>query len=362
MEGKLHIYHPKRRLLLWEYTPASSSTPNHHDFSPTTDNHKARTNILLFVGGLFDNFLNTSYVNDLAELFPRHASQLWSVMHVQLSSASRAWGIGDIDRDVEELSTAVDFIRTSLATDTASVVLMGHSTGCQDILYYLSNTDGKKSRARVQGAIFQASVSDREGIAEHKSELEECMRIVEATPVEKHRSTILPMDLSGRLFGPAPLSLARYLCLASPGSPQKPSREDLFSSDLSDQRLKETMGVVGRNDGVLSQGSGQRKSVLVLYSGSDEYVPAFVDKGKLVERWREAFENGGTQVDEASGVVKAAKHDISGEDGESKKARLVVMRKAVLGYLSRVVGGVGKDAWEVVDKAELEIGVDGVKL
>jgi len=56
MEGKLHIYHPDRKLVLFEYTTGPTSGP-------------PPSNVLLFIGGLYDNFLNVGYVDDLSRLF-----------------------------------------------------------------------------------------------------------------------------------------------------------------------------------------------------------------------------------------------------------------------------------------------------
>lgn len=91
METILHVYHPKRTLCLLEY--ANKITAQGKPSSPP--------NVLLFVGGLYDNFRWPRYVDDLAALFPRDLpDQQWRVMHVQLSSNQRSWGLFDLDRDV----------------------------------------------------------------------------------------------------------------------------------------------------------------------------------------------------------------------------------------------------------------------
>lgn len=45
-----------------------------------------------------------------------------------------------------------------------TVVVMGHSTGSQDVIHYLSHNPA--SRASVQGGIMQAPASDREYFSE----------------------------------------------------------------------------------------------------------------------------------------------------------------------------------------------------
>jgi len=43
------------------------------------------------------------------------------------------------------------------------IVLMGSSTGCQDVMEYLTGANAAK-RPRIDGGILQAPVSDREAI------------------------------------------------------------------------------------------------------------------------------------------------------------------------------------------------------
>lgn len=94
MDTRLHVYHPKRGLLLLEYIVRLNLAQDRQPQQPR--------NVLLFVGGLYDNFRSPKYPDDLAKLFPRDVPgfQKWAVMHVQLSSAGRAWGMNDLDRDV----------------------------------------------------------------------------------------------------------------------------------------------------------------------------------------------------------------------------------------------------------------------
>lgn len=169
---------------------------------------------------------------------------------------------------------------------------------------------------------------------------EQIMDIVQATPEAKYRDTILPMDLSRKVFGPAPMSISRFLSLASPGSPENPSAEDFFSEDLSEERLRETFGMVGRN-GVLE---GER--MLVLLSDSDEFAGG-IDQNMLLERWKEVMRGTGADVHGESDVILNALHDVGGEDWPSQEARLVVLRKKILMYLRDVVGGIDESADEV---------------
>lgn len=353
-EGILHVYHPGRHLNLFEHLPylASSTSRN----TPRPPKH-----VLLFIGGMFDNFSHPHYVNDLAALFPLHDTQEWRVMHVQLSSNGRSWGILDIDRDVEEIATCVDFIRKTLFKDPElDIVLMGHSTGCQDTLRYLTapNPPGDKRPLRpiVQGAILQAPVSDRDGAIHTTSEgpeakkgFDAAMEIVKSTAEKDRRDTIIPMNLTKPLFGPVPISVARFISVVSPDSPNNPTTEDFFSQDLSDATLQKTFGSIGRNKLLhRSTGDGPRdtQSILILMSDSDEF--AHTNQKQLLSRWKAVMqEHTGAVIHGDSAVILNAIHDVGGMDWPSQEARLVVLRKKILHYLKYVVGGVDHYANEI---------------
>lgn len=322
---------------------------------------------------------------------------------------------------VEEISTAINYIRSSITrSPTSPVVLMGHSTGCQDLMHYLvsevppktkakTNTKNNQStsasasasRPTISGAIFQAPVSDREAIMRDvnddpptRESYESCLSIAASTPEDKHATTILPLHVSRLCLGPAPLSIKRFLSLASPGSPENPGMDDYFSSDLTDRRLVDTFGRIGaaahlqvskrqHDDNKSSDDVGSGKTVLFLPSGSDEHVPSTIDKALLLSRWKRAIESRGAaaSLSPHSQIIPNALHDISGPSVEARTARLIDMRGAVLRYLDDVVGDIDGETgstapaaaaqthpgpWTIYHRdqqaIELERGVGGVRL
>jgi Protein of unknown function (DUF1749) len=369
MDGKLHIYHPKRHLTLFEYRLSSSTITS--DIINLSTIHPAK-NVLLFIGGLYDNFLSPSYVSELASLFPINleSSPSWTVMHVQLSSANVGWGISNLDRDVDQIATAVEYARKyvvkehghsssepgpKLREEDVNFVLMGHSTGCQDVLHYLhSSIPPGKKRPPIQGAILQAPVSDREAALYSASKsssardaYEDLLCQSRTVPSDDMDSVILPMKQTKMLFGPTPISISRFLSLTSPDSPHQPSADDMFSSDLTEERLRATFGKVGvspafRVVGSASNDSSDRRydqpSMLIMISGADEHMPDHVDKKVLLQRWSNALEYRGNAVcDVNSGIIEEGKHDLSGDDMVATKAR-TDMKQRVLRYLERVSG------------------------
>lgn len=300
--------------------------------SPSNSKASNKQNSLIFVGGLTDGFCTVPYVSQLAAALE---DTEWSLFSILLTSSYNGFGVGSLDRDVEEIGQCVRYIRDLKAArlpgappEHGKIVVMGHSTGSQDVLHYLYSPNPLPKtafnvglqymhRPELDGAIMQAPVSDREAIlatlksAEEPNELrgvyEQLVNSAKTRPwTEDRKDTLLPMNLTGKLGlpGDAPLSARRFLSLASPDSPEDPSQDDLFSSDLSDKRLQETFGMIA------SRGILQSK-LMVLYSGSDEYCPPWVDKGKLMERWQQATEAGGAKWDaEHSSIITGASHNV----------------------------------------------------
>ncbi|KAF3386165.1 hypothetical protein F1880_001089 [Penicillium rolfsii] len=333
--GVLHEYAP--RLVAFEFTsPAKSSN---------------KPNSLIFVGGLTDGFCTVPYVSKLAEALEETD---WSLFSILLTSSYNGFGTSHLDRDVEELGKCVRFIRDLKAdrlpgatSVSGKIAIMGHSTGSQDVLRYihapnpLPQTDYDIGlqyivRPELDGAIMQAPVSDREAILatvksdQHSAEAESAYnKLLDSARSQACSADgsdlILSMNMIAKvgLPGEAPITARRFLSLASPDSPANPSDEDLFSSDLSDKRLEETFGAIG------SRAILQSK-LCVLYSGSDEYCPTWVNKEALMERWKQATEAGGAKWDaETSGVIPGASHNVQDEGQKELVDRVVRYLKSL---------------------------------
>lgn len=272
-------------------------------------------------------------------------------MEIQLSSSGLGWGTGDLSRDVDEIGKAVEYLRdratppnsaAAIASKGGKVVLMGHSTGSQDVLHYLYHLPSQE-RLPVEGAILQAAVSDREALSmmceanqSVQHAYEECLRISLKAEVEtaQGKNYTLPTELISSLGWPkAYISCKRFLSLASPSSPERPGPDDLFSSDLNDETLGKTFGAVGRS-GLLQPSHSGNMSMLILLSAEDEYTPATISKEMLIKRWGSALEDGQVGVAADSGVVAGASHNVQ------KYEPQLELTKRVLRYLDLVVGNV----------------------
>lgn len=308
------------RLTAFEFTSSNTNKPNS----------------ILFVGGLTDGLGTVPYVAPLAKALEPTG---WSLFHVLLSSSYGGWGVGSLDQDIEEIGQCVKYVQEY--KKNGKVVVMGHSTGSQDVLHYLHTPNPVPQRpdefqGRLQhltrpvldGAILQAPMSDREGLLaqlkvnegtaqgnEEQAAYDQLVAFAKRQPYttgddQQKLDAILPMNLTAKVGFPAdtPLSARRFLSLASPDSPEHPAEDDLFSSDLTDQRLKETFGVVAERGLV-------RTKMMFLYSGNDDYAAPWVDKEKLMQRWKEAANAGGIEKydSEGSAVIPGASHNVKDE-------------------------------------------------
>ncbi|EPS28471.1 hypothetical protein PDE_03417 [Penicillium oxalicum 114-2] len=307
---------------------------------------------ILFVGGLGDGLATTSYMCDLVRaLQPTE----WSLFTLNLTSSYQSWGLGHLDRDTDEIAQCLRYIKDYKISKfgDGKIVLMGHSTGSQCVMHYLYRPNPHTNapsfdpylehtlRTPLDGAIMQAPVSDREAVQWVLSEGIGGKTGNEIRPIyerlvsmakdqisrgESHDS-ILPLSMTSYIY-PAntPISCRRLLSLISPDSPQSPGEDDLFSSDLSDEHLKTTFGMI-RERGLLNH------KLMVLFSGADQAVPKWVDKSKLMARWQAITDHDGKYEiwdKEHSAIIPNASHALSNDD-QAKPREFLVER--VLGYL-----------------------------
>jgi hypothetical protein len=310
---------------------------------------------LLFVGGLGDGMATTSYMSAL--VYALQPTQ-WSLFTINLTSSYQAWGLGHLDRDTTEIAQCIEYVneyKQAKFGGGGKVVLMGHSTGSQDVLHYLYRSNPHTSlssfdkdlqhmkRPVIDGAIMQAPVSDREAIhwvlekgigSKKASDCREAYEELIAIAQEEARNnracdTLLPLDITSQLGYPAshPVSCRRFLSLVSPDSPNTPQEDDLFSSDISDEQLDKTFGMIHER-------ALLRYKLLVMPSGADQAVPDWIDKAELLARWQKAADrNGSAQIwdTENSGPIPNASHALSNDDQAEPRQYLV---EKVQNYLS----------------------------
>ncbi|XP_059650035.1 UPF0613 protein PB24D3.06c [Cornus florida] len=210
---------------------------------------------VIFIGGLTDGFLATEYLEPLAIALEK---EKWSLVQFLLSSSYSGYGISSLKEDAMELDQLISYLINK--EESEGVVLLGHSTGCQDIVHYM-RTNAACSRA-VRAAIFQAPVSDRE----YHATLPETAAMIDLASnlmKEGRGSELMPREADPS----APITAYRYHSLCA-----YMGDDDMFSSDLSDDQLRMKLGHM------------MNTPCQVIFSMADEYVPDYVDKKALVDR------------------------------------------------------------------------------
>ncbi|KAK9070726.1 hypothetical protein SSX86_011128 [Deinandra increscens subsp. villosa] len=210
---------------------------------------------VVFIGGLTDGFLATEYLEPLAIALDK---EKWSLVQFLLSSSYSGYGISSLKEDALELDQLINHLINK--EDSEGVLLLGHSTGCQDIVHYM-RTNAACLRA-VRAAILQAPVSDRE----FRTTLPETAGMIDLASKlisEGRGSELMPRKSNQD----APITAYRFHSLCA-----YMGDDDMFSSDLSDDQLKQRLGHMSNTP------------CQVIFSMADEYVPDYVDKKALVQR------------------------------------------------------------------------------
>ncbi|CAM6095482.1 unnamed protein product [Calypogeia fissa] len=210
---------------------------------------------VIFIGGLTDGLLATDYVVPLADAL---LDEKWSLVQPVLSSSYSGYGTSSLQQDSSELEQLLHYLIDE--EESEGVMLIGHSTGCQDIVHYLKK--GSSGSRAVRGAILQAPVSDRE----YRASLPETAQMLDLADslIKVGRG----QELMPREANPdAPITALRFRSLSG-----FLGDDDMFSSDLTDAQLKNRLGHM------------ERFPCQVIFSMMDEYVPDYVDKKSLVQR------------------------------------------------------------------------------
>lgn len=248
----------------------------------------------------------------------------WSLVTCSLSSAGLGWGVRSIATDANEMAKIISYLKER--RPGGKIVIMGHSTGCQDCLEYTVGK-GAGERPAVDGVILQAPVSDREALENELPEAfkHEADQLALKMCREGHDKDALPNRLTKPVFGRLAISAKRWVDISSPG-PDHPGADDYFSSDLPVERLNTTFGKLPSSS-----------PLLILYSGEDASAPQ-VHPSKLVQTWTGVVKESGGNIDEKNGgVVPGATHNLN-NCPESVVQDLITR---VTNFIERIDGGFG---------------------
>ena len=219
-----------------------------------------------------------------------------------LSGSYLGFGHGSLERDVTELEELMDYL--SEHRNGTEFAIVGHSTGCQDAICFLEKCATPHTRKKVTLVALQAPVSDREGA---ESEDGFAGKLSDAQDLVAHDKG---QEMLPRSHHWAPMTAQRFVDLHAKGG-----RDDYFSSDYTNAELGGRLHHVSSNvqSGTECETENENENnnehndnlnnlkVLVAFSGSDQYVPAHVDKAKLTERLVDAMNGKFNDNDKSNG-------------------------------------------------------------
>lgn len=267
-----------------------------------SDSANTPENFVVFIGGLTDGFLTVPYVPLLAKEICGQLHGRWALVQALISSSYLGFGTGSLSRDAEELSKLVAYLRKQRGSDSSQIVLMGHSTGCQDTMEYLTGTHEFEHISRLDGAILQAPISDVEACEylDTEKQLPGLLAIAEKLIGEGKSEELLPVSSFDLTFG-APTTAYRFHSMYS-----RNGDDDFFLSYLNDSVLEKTFGKV-------------KVPLLALQGSKDGAVPPYVDMATLMNRWRKFAERWSS----LSCIILGADHNLS-EDSDAGAVDILI--------------------------------------
>lgn len=243
------------------------------------DNTEKPGKALIFIGGLTDGLLTVPYIPALSKRLSEECG--YSTFQIQFKSSFAGWGTSSLDQDIKDIENLVKYLKNEIGV--SKIIIMGHSTGSQDVIHYLLNAG-----TDVQAGIMQASISDRESFNVLWNEKGQKLNQVAENLVAQGKEETLLSDEHCKFAWNTPITAYRWTSLMG-----KLGDDDYFSSDLTQKELKFDQIKV---------------PFLICFSEKDEFVPSSVDKVALLEKWKQASNE--KYWSEHSGLIKNANHNV----------------------------------------------------
>ena len=232
---------------------------------------KGKSNKLLFlIGGLGDLLFSVKYFEYLWNKL-----EGYTLCIPNMRSSGNSFGNTTIWNDVDDIKEILQHITTN--NEIKEIYLIGHSTGCQDILCLCKK--GIQKEFPIKKCILQGPVSDRDYVEKEEELLNEIKRIEKEynIPYKDWNFSDLKnsLDISKYLYdGQYPLLIRRFISLYS-----KLGDEDWFSFDISQDEFNTKYSCVNI-------------PLLLVFSLNDQYVNyTHEDYQKLIKKIENANKN-----------------------------------------------------------------------
>jgi hypothetical protein len=204
---------------------------------------------VIFVGGLTDGFLTAPCLPALAK---RLAEKQITLTQFVMSSSYNQFGFNSLASDSQDLAKLIDFMAN--VRKRSKIFLLGHSTGCQDIFWFLQRD--LRAEHPVFGANCHAPVSDRDFACFALPELVRGgLPVAEELIAIGKGSQLLPKMHEG-----CPMTAYRFHSLFG-----RLGDDDYFSSDLTLEECKAKFHILPEHPTM--------RSFNFSFSLDDEFVP-----------------------------------------------------------------------------------------
>ncbi|KAH7143915.1 hypothetical protein EDB81DRAFT_796790 [Dactylonectria macrodidyma] len=252
-------------------------------------------NALVVIGGLGDGPHTLPSIRTIAKHLEDAQDSDFSIFEFRLRSSFIGFGTSNLSNDVADISALVKYIR---GLGKEKIVLLGHSTGCQDCMEYADYA--KHGNEPVDAFIMQGCVSDREAFELVMPNPQPSLDLAAKMIAEGKANDVMPMDMIPSVLN-APISAYRFQSLTAKGGD-----DDYFSDDFDDETISKFWARF-------------QKPVLALHSAEDEYVPDRVDQAALNKR----YQNASAMVSPLSGVIPGASHTVAEPEAQKWFAKRV---------------------------------------
>ena len=144
--------------------------PNPLPYFETNAHHP---NKFIFLAGLTDTIGVVPYLPRLAEVLDKLQ---YSLVQPIKGSDMGGFGLSSLEGDAQETAQLIEHLTTRAQHPRKGrLVVMGHSTGCQDVVHLLSkerslSRNGGNPKIHVDGGILQAPASDYDYFQANKTE------------------------------------------------------------------------------------------------------------------------------------------------------------------------------------------------
>ena len=206
--------------------------------------HQSGYSAFLFIPGLGDGLFSLPLLENFCS---KLASVDFTFSQIIMRSSYNRFGQCLLEDDRKDIEKAVTHLKE---TGFRDIFLMGHSTGCQDVLYFLKYTSLDTSP--IRGIILLGSVSDRES-SNRPTNLDYYLEKEDPLFIVPGFNTLFKKERLFSLFA-------------------RGGTEDMFSSDLERFTYFEDLKV----------------KALILLGKDDDCIPEHVVKEHLLNRWKQS--------------------------------------------------------------------------